>query len=551
MDPLVPSPSWAQKANYENPTVVAGMSSERFDAALTYHEATKHSEISIGTASHYLDWDNRPSQFKEYRSLPSIALPRDFPSPTENSLKAIRGQLNSKNSGQVGLDTLAEVLFYSGGLTRKVRIGREFHYMRAASATGALYPIELYVISGQVPGLDPGVYHFNPLHFSLVKLREGDYRTTLENAGSSGSSSAPFTIALTSLAWRNAWKYVARSYRHWFWDSGVIAANLLATTNAAGLSVKLDLGFVDSEVDGLLALEPKKEATVALAIIANDRHSKPGNVSTPFQDLELETTPLSREEVDYPIIWETNEASHLKTKSEAESWKNSLPAANSENFPSAQSFPLPDKLPDSSSPLDEVILRRGSTRRFAHQSILFDNLSTILSIASTNIPFDFLVDDQSLIDFYFIANDVQGLAPGSYVYNKEAKSVEQLKLVKNRSMSGYLSLGQQLFSDASAVFFLMTNLTRVLQSMGNRGYRAAQFEAGVRAGKIYLASYALEIGASGSTFFDDAVTEFFSPHARDKSCMITVGVGVPDYTARPGKANPQFGSHVIAHVERH
>src|SRR5437870_3272637 len=107
-----------------------------------------------------------------------------------------------------------------------------------ASATGALYPIELYVISAQISGLEAGVYHFNPLHFSLVKLREGDYRASLDDAGISDSSSAPVTLAFTSLAWRNAWKYEARSYRHWFWDSGVIVANLLATSNSAGLATK-------------------------------------------------------------------------------------------------------------------------------------------------------------------------------------------------------------------------------------------------------------------------------------------------------------------------
>jgi hypothetical protein len=145
-----------------------------------------------------------------------------------------------------------------------------------------------------------------------------------------------------------------------------------------------------------------------------------------------------------------------------------------------------------------------------------------------------------LIDFYFIANDVQGLPPGSYFYNVNTNSVEQLKVLKNRSMSGYLCLGQQLFSDASVVFFLMTNLNSVLKSLGNRGYRAAQFEAGVRAGKIYLSSYAVGLGASGSTFFDDAVTEFFSPHANAKSPMIAVGVGVPAYKARSGKVLPQM-----------
>jgi hypothetical protein len=102
-------------------------------------------------------------------------------------------------------------------------------------------------------------------------------------------------------------------------------------------------------------------------------------------------------------------------------------------------------------------------------------------------------------------------------------------------MSGYLCLGQPLLSDASVVFFLMTDLLAVLRTFGNRGYRASQFEAGIIAGKIYLSAYAQQLGASGSTFFDDAVTEFFSPHAKDKSTMIAVGAGVPGYKARPGK----------------
>lgn len=516
------------------------MANENFDAALTYHEATKHSEISIRTDAHYLDWDNRPSQFKEYQNLPSIALPRKFPHPTENALRSIAGELESKNR-EVGIETLAEILFFSGGVTRKMRIGSTSHYMRAASATGALYPIELYVISGRIPGLEAGVYHFNPFQFSLVKLREGDYRTILENAGSERSSSAPFTIALTSIAWRNAWKYVARSYRHWFWDSGVIVANLLATANAASLPVNLELGFLDSEVDQLLALEPKKEATVALAAVGHGKQWKSTNVIQPIQNLKLETSPISREEVDYPVIWETNEASQLDTKEDVNSWRSSTPK-KPENPPGITSFRLPSKASDSVPTLDKVILQRGSSRRFAHQSISLENLSTILSTSATDIPLDYLEEGQSLIDFYFIANDVHGLPSGSYFYNRAPGSVEQLKIVKSRSMSGYLSLGQRLFSDASAVFFLMTSLNQVLQSLGNRGYRAAQFEAGVRAGKIYLSSYALGLGASGSTFYDDAVTEFFSPHARDKSCMITVGVGIPAYNARTGRVNPQFES---------
>src|SRR5712664_1920701 len=143
------------------------MADKDFSSALIYHEATKHSEVSVRASAHYLDWDNKPAQFKEYKNLPSIALPRDFPRPEENSIEAIRNETNASGHKQVDLGVLSELLFFSAGLTRKMRFGKEFHYMRAASATGALYPIELYVISSRIPGFAAGVYHFNPLHFSL------------------------------------------------------------------------------------------------------------------------------------------------------------------------------------------------------------------------------------------------------------------------------------------------------------------------------------------------------------------------------------------------
>src|SRR5437899_2963551 len=246
---------------------ISQMARKDFSSAMTYHEATKHSEVSIGTSAHYLDWDNKPAQFKEYKNLAFIALPRNFPRPEKNSIKAIKGETNDADVKQIDIGVLSELLFFSAGLTRKMRFGKEFYYMRAASATGALYPIELYVICGRIPGLEAGVYHVNPLHFSLAKLREGDYRAALDYTGSSDSLSAPLTLAFTSLAWRNAWKYEARSYRHWFWDSGVIAANFLATCSSESMPAKLYMGFVDSEVNKLLGLKQNKEAPICLATI--------------------------------------------------------------------------------------------------------------------------------------------------------------------------------------------------------------------------------------------------------------------------------------------
>jgi len=140
-----------------------------------------------------------------------------------------------------------------------------------------------------------------------------------------------------------------------------------------------------------------------------------------------------------------------------------------------------------------------------------------------------------LNEIYLIANAVDGLSSGSYFYDQANESLEQLKLGNFRNMSSYLCLDQPLFGDASAVLFTMADLPSLFRALGNRGYRVAQLEAGVIAGKIYLSSYSLKLGASGSTFYDDAVTEFFSPHGSAKSAMIAIGVGIPDYRARPGE----------------
>ena len=69
------------------------------------------------------------------------------------------------------------------------------------------------------------------------------------------------------------------------------------------------------------------------------------------------------------------------------------------------------------------------------------------------------------------------------------------------------------------------NLNPILERFGNRGYRLAQLDASITAGKIYLAAYAQRLGASGLTFYDDQVSGFFSPHAAGKSVMFLVALG--------------------------
>jgi SagB-type dehydrogenase family enzyme len=573
---------------------------EEIRYALGYHEATKHSEASLMTSRHYLDFDNKPIPFKIHLELTSIPFPSNFPTPEVNALSCISGIVNQRSrddtkgltrtttttttsvdanstatsTPNLNIGKLAEILFFSAGITRELKYPYGKYYMRAASATGALYPIELYVICDDIsPSLVAGVYQFSPPDFSLTQIRKGRYKKYLAAATANNQDIAKsaITIIFTSFAWRNAWKYQARSYRHWFWDSGVIAANLLATTNAMGLPTRIIMGFLDDNVSQLLCLEDQREAAIALAAIgqggSNDTLTQ-SQQQTRVDRISPAHIPKiralsKRGEINYPEIWELNRASKLTSKQEIEEWINNghrhpqLLSTTTSHHSQEEGLNnddnvivIPNKLEEeinNSRSLKETILWRGSSRRFARTNISFSALKTILYSSTRGVPIDIFREGNSLIDIYFIANGVDGLTPGAYFYNRNtsaavanpSSSIEKIReIASSRNISGYLCLGQSLFSDASVVFFLMTDLQSVLRSLGNRGYRASQFEAGVIAGKIYLAAYALVIGASGSTFFDDAVTELFSPHASNKSTMIAVGVGVPAYKANPGKILP-------------
>ena len=244
--------------------------------------------------------------------------------------------------------------------------------------------------------------------------------------------------------------------------------------------------------------------------------------------LNLETEPLSAREIDYPAIREIHSASSLEHGEEVARWRGvALPRP--EPDPLSELFPLrPLAEADwPAEPLESVILRRGSTRRFdVSRSLTFEELSTALAVATGSIPADFTEDpESSLLDLYVIAHAVEGLPPGAYYLRRAERALELLEQGEFRAIAGRLGLFQELPAAAGANVYCLADLEPILARFGNRGYRAAQLEGGIVGGRLYLAAYALHFGATGLTFLDDEVTEFFSPHAEGKSVMFLTALG--------------------------
>jgi len=372
------------------------------------------------------------------------------------------------------------------------------------------------------------VYHFAPAEFGLRRLRAGDYRHVLLEAtgGEPAIAQAPLTIVCTCTYWRNAWKYQARTYRHFGWDNGTLVANLLAVATALGLPARVVCGFVDASVNRLLDVDVQREVAFSLVALGHVAAPPPPSHAE-TSPLRLETVPLSQREVDYPLMREMHAASSLATAEEVQAWRGHTPMTNIPPPAGAtvQLSPLSDaEIPRD--PLEQVIQRRGSTRKFARTPITLPQLSTLLDRATRGVPADFLdPPGAQLNDLYLTIHAVDGLLPGAYVFHRSRGLLECLKEGNFRADAGYLGLEQELPADAAVDIFFLADLRPILQRFGNRGYRAVQLEAGILGGKLYLAAYAQRLGATGLTFFDDDVTRFFSPHAEGKSAVFLVALG--------------------------
>ena len=499
-------------------------------AARRYHESTKLSYISLRT---------KPSLYKTYAGRPELALPANPPLPEAATLAAVAGSPPlPPAAGQpapLGLEAAAALLHYSAGLIRRSRLrsAGEVHY-RAAASAGALYPIELYLVCGELPGLPAGVYHYAPARNALTRLRSGDCRPYLAAAGGvPAAADAPLSIVCSSVFWRSAWKYRARGYRYCWWDNGTILANLLAAAHALGQPAQLSVGFADAEIDALLGLDSPGEATTCIVSIGrpDEYAAPPGNQTAAIPALEAIPPGDAGDEhrQEYTESSALHQDSCLATAAAVRQW---LTAANGQTPParSADSGAPPGSgdWPDSAA-LGPVIAQRGSTRRFARQPIPAAQLSALLHAAAAPIPADY---GGGLTDIYLIANAVDGLAAGTYYYDRAAGRLALLQAGDFRAEAGHLCFEQALGADAAAVAFFMTDLEAALARLGSRGYRAAQLEAGLTGGRMYLGSHSMGWGATGMTFYDDAVSAFLSPHAAGKSLMFLVGLGVTDAVNR-------------------
>src|SRR5512135_1134056 len=152
-----------------------------------YHEATKHSAASLRRTPHALDWANMPDPFRHYEGVPVLDLPADPPDP--------------ETPAADGPTFLSQLLYYSAAISAtKIVPSTGFKYaLRVNPSSGNLHPTEFHFTTRGLKDWPDGLYHYRPSSHMAEQRAIGDLDIT--------GASAPIVFILTSIAWREAWKY--------------------------------------------------------------------------------------------------------------------------------------------------------------------------------------------------------------------------------------------------------------------------------------------------------------------------------------------------------
>lgn len=479
------------------------MPNRDIEEAKRYHEAAKRSCHGILESTPGPDWDHGPFVSKVYHDLSPVPLPRDLPPLETDALEAV-GRAECNEDKAPALEELSQILAFS---------------------TGTPYAIEIYLVATDIPGLEAGVYHFNPADFSLTRLRSGDHRPELVRAAGDNQAiaAAPVTLVLSARFQPYARKYQARGYRACLWQCGTSLADLLAVAAAEGLPCSMELGFLDLKVDHLLGLDGNTEASLALVPIGRCLEWARHAGSDEMVPVSHRVAPLAEGEMDDPAVQRIHAASNLLNDEEIRPWRG--PCLRLEGEKEDASLLL-QGIAEMSIPLGELIRGRPAPSRLASGAMSFSQLSTILCQSTRGIPADFLEGPEtSLLDLYLVAHGVDGLDPGAYYLRHKERRLELLKVGSFHREMTELCVEQPLAADAGAVVFFLSDLNRVLGRFGNRGYRAAHLEAGIIGGKLDLSACAIGFSTRALTLYDDEVVRFFSPHSRGQDAIFGMALG--------------------------
>jgi SagB-type dehydrogenase family enzyme len=228
----------------------------RLEEVMRYHERTKHHFARFASGPGQLDWANQPDPFRRFEGAPLTRLPllapEDEPRPPAYDSLYAPGAVAS---APLDLRALSRLLEYSLALSAWKQAGATRWALRVNPSSGNLHPTEGYVLAGAVAALGeaPGLYHYAPREHALE--RRADCPAGLFERLVAGFPPHAFLVGLSSIYWREAWKYGERAFRYCQHDVGHAIGAVRFAAAALGWSALVLDGVADETIDALLGLD--------------------------------------------------------------------------------------------------------------------------------------------------------------------------------------------------------------------------------------------------------------------------------------------------------
>ena len=526
----------------------------------SYHDATKHDFGRFAPSLGYLDWAMQPDPFRRFPGAPARELPR---TPVAAGVRYSSLYDGSAPACPIDSETLGEFLRCSLGLSAWKQYRQSRWALRVNPSSGNLHPTEGYVVhAGQV-------WHYAPREHACEERARLD---TVAWAAVAGAAPG-FLVALTSIHWREAWKYGERAFRYCQHDAGhALAALRLA---AAMLGWRL-------------VLLPRWSAADVAALIGVDRDADFDGVEREEPDCIAVVTAHD------PEPWLDADPAPLVAAARAAEWQgraNRLSAATVDwpaidGVAAATRYPgIDSRFPTASVPADPsatvrgrsgatpshrdestaraIVLRRRSAVAFDAQTALSREafLAILARLRPGPPPWD-AIDWPPQVHLALFVHRVAGLTPGVYAYIRDGAALAELKAAMQPDFmwepagdphdalfllvpadvtwpANRLSCDQDIAADGFFSLAMVARFAASLQQYGEWFYRRLFWECGMIGQVLYLEAEAAGGRATGiGCFYDDRVHESLglTGHAWQSLYHFSMGVPVDDgrLTTEPG-----------------
>ena len=505
---------------------------------MRYHERTKHHFHRYARGPSGLDWANQPDPFRRYAGAPLVRLPllaeEDEPRPPAyESLY----RPDAVKSAPVSVRSLSRLFEYALALTAWKQAGGVRWALRANPSSGNLHPTEGYVLVGGLDELDgPGLFHYAPREHALE--RRADCPPELMAKLLRGFPPHAFLIALSSVYWREAWKYGERAFRYCQHDVGHAIGTLRIAAAALGWSALLLDGTADETIDTLLGLDrsadfegaEREYAELAMALWPNDGADK----SVPLYLEPAVVAELAgqrwygkanRLSAQAPVPWEAiGEVAAASRKLESEERTISFPASKSS-----------DQVDAGASARQIIRQRRSLLACDGETSIPAERFYRMLErVMPGGMPWD-AIAWQPAIHLALFVHRVEGIDSGLYALARDAAKVEALRgamrlefrwerppgcpqalplyLLERgdaRQLATQVSCRQDIAGDGAFSLGMLADYQGSLVAHGPSFYRRLFWEAGLLGQVLYLEAEAAGVRSTGiGCFFDDPVHDSF------------------------------------------